>query len=162
MSEKLDFRTPFNSQHVKGSQTLLKSARQQFYRLLSSLRRKWSWKISLLLIFKVLGLFLCTLSADDKYSLPNSENLRQPIQMYFSQNPKNFSRSFYSISKIYIKSWIFLKKRWCSYLQTGKNVVRKMSNKTRFRTPFDSQHPQGLQQLLKSVGQHFYHTLPLF
>ena len=58
MSKKHHFRTPFNSQHVKGSQTLLKSARQHFYHFLPSLWSdgiKFSWKVFLLLIFEILG-----------------------------------------------------------------------------------------------------------
>ena len=42
-------------------------------------------------------------------------------------------------------------------LRTAKDVVRKMVKKPRFRTPFDSQHTKGCQNLLKSGRQHFYH-----
>ena len=35
----------------------------------------------LLVISDTLGLFAITLTADDKYSLRNSENLRQPIEI---------------------------------------------------------------------------------
>ena len=41
-------------------------------------------------------------------------------------------------------------------LETAKNVVRKMSKKPRFKTPFDSQHPKGYQTLLRSAAKHFY------
>ena len=37
-------------------------------------------------------LFVKTLTADDKYSLRNSENLRQPIKMQLSKNLKTFSQ----------------------------------------------------------------------
>ena len=37
--------------------------------------------MSLLVISKILGLFVNALTADDKYSLRNSEDLQQPIQM---------------------------------------------------------------------------------
>ena len=37
ISEKPSLRTSFSSQHVKGSQTLLKSARKNFYHINSSL-----------------------------------------------------------------------------------------------------------------------------
>ena len=33
MSEKPCLRTPFDSQHIKGSQTLVKPAREQFYHI---------------------------------------------------------------------------------------------------------------------------------
>ena len=40
-----------------------------------------SWKKSLLMIKKILGLFVNTLIADGKYSLPKQANLTQRIQM---------------------------------------------------------------------------------
>ena len=36
---------------------------------------------SLLVIWKILGLFVNTLTADDKHSLINRENLTEPIRM---------------------------------------------------------------------------------
>ena len=42
-------------------------------------------------------------------------------------------------------------------LETAKNVVGKISKKTRFKTPFDSQHVKGSQTLFKSATKHFYH-----
>ena len=42
-------------------------------------------------------------------------------------------------------------------LETAKNVVRKMSKKIRFKTPFDSQHDKGFQTLRNSSAKHFYH-----
>ena len=41
-----------------------------------------------------LGFFLKTLSADGKYSLRNSGNLLQPIQMILSKNLTTFSQYF--------------------------------------------------------------------
>ena len=52
------------------------------------------WKKSLLVIFKILGLFVNTLTADDKDSLLNRDNLTQPIQMQLSQKQKTFSQFF--------------------------------------------------------------------
>ena len=37
------------------------------------------------MISETLGLFLNTLTADDKHSLLNGENLRQPIQMQLTR-----------------------------------------------------------------------------
>ena len=39
-------------------------------------------------------MFVKTLTADDKYSLPNSENLQKTIKMQLSKILKTFSRSF--------------------------------------------------------------------
>ena len=73
------FRTRFGSQCVNGFQTLLKSARRLFYLIISSTLDKLSWKASFRAIFKILGLFINTLTADGKYSLHNRENFPQPI-----------------------------------------------------------------------------------
>ena len=41
--------------------------------------------MSHLVTSEVLGLFVKTMTADDKYSLPNSKSLEQPTQMQLSQ-----------------------------------------------------------------------------
>ena len=56
ISEKPRFGTPFNSQDVKGSQTLVKSAWQHFYQIFPSLLEKLSRKMSPLVICELLGL----------------------------------------------------------------------------------------------------------
>ena len=76
-------------------------------------------------ILKISRLFLNTLSADDKYSLLNRENLTQPIQIQFSQKEIIFSLIFLCICEIYIKFWTFSKIKddtdsWC--------ILRKYGN----------------------------------
>ena len=66
ISKKHCFRTSFDSQLVKGSQTLLKSVREHFYHIFSSLWGKINWEINLLLICQILGVFFDTLAADGK------------------------------------------------------------------------------------------------
>ena len=56
---------------VKGSQTLVKSAWEQFYDIFSSLWGKLIWKMFLLVIWDILGLFVKILIADDKYPFRN-------------------------------------------------------------------------------------------
>ena len=51
---------------------------------------KFSFKKSLLVIFKSLRLFVKTMSDVDMCSLPNRDNLMQPIHMQFSQKLKSF------------------------------------------------------------------------
>ena len=46
------------------------------------------------MISEILGLFINTLTADEKYSLCNSENLRKPVQMRLSKKQKNLSEFF--------------------------------------------------------------------
>ena len=45
------------------------------------------------------GLFVNTLTADDRYSPQNSENFAQQIQMKLSQKPKTFSRLYIDFLK---------------------------------------------------------------
>ena len=97
-----------------------------------------SWKKSLLAIRKILGLFVNTMTADDKHSLLNRDNLTQPIRMQLCQKRKTFSDFFSAFSKSRLNfehfqtnmtliAYIFRK------LQTAKDVVRQMSKKLRFR-----------------------------
>ena len=53
----------------------MKSEGQRQYEIYWSLGRQLSWEKSLLVIDKILGLFVNTLTAGDKYSLLSSENL---------------------------------------------------------------------------------------
>ena len=46
----------------------------------------------MLVLCKILGLFVNTLTDDDKYSLLYRDNLPQQIQILLSQKPKTFSR----------------------------------------------------------------------
>ena len=48
----------------------------------------------MLVLCKILGLFVNTLSEDDKYCLLYNDNLLQPIQILLSQKQKTFSESF--------------------------------------------------------------------
>ena len=68
-----------------------------------------SWKISLLVTREILGLFVNTSTADEKYSPRNSENLPQPIQMQLSKKLKRFSRVFAAFRK-FTSNKYFLKK----------------------------------------------------
>ena len=50
--------------------------------------------MSLLVLCKILRLFVNILTVDDRYSLLNRDNLRQPIQIIVSQKQKFFSQFF--------------------------------------------------------------------
>ena len=41
-------------------------------------------------------------------------------------------------------------------VQTVKNLVRPLSKKHRFRTPFDTQHVKGPQTLVKFAREYFH------
>ena len=60
-------------------------------------------------------MFVNILTADDKYSLLNRDNLRQPIQMQLSQKQKKFFSQFLSaFSKSILNFEHFQEKRWPS------------------------------------------------
>ena len=90
MSKKLGFTGPFDKQHGKADQTLVKSKRHHFYQIYRSLWRQVSWKKSLLVLYKVLTMFVNILTADDKHFLVNRDNLRQPIHTQLSQKKVYF------------------------------------------------------------------------
>ena len=84
---------------------------------------------SLLVIYKILRLFVNTLTADGKHYLLNRDNLTQPIQMQLSQKQKKFCEIFlaflksilnftHSQSKMAFIAHVFPK------LRAPKNVVR--------------------------------------
>ena len=102
MSKKFRFRTSFNNQHAKRFQSLQKSPAKNFYHTISWLTGKFNCNMSLLVISKILGLFVNILTADDKYSLRNSKNLRQPITMQLFKK-QIFFLNFCCISEISIK-----------------------------------------------------------
>ena len=89
---------------------------------------KLIWKMSLLVICEILGLFVNIVNADDKYSLLSSENLPQPFQTQLSNKYSfflNFLLHFYNFHQalIILKikapliAYVFLK------LETAKDVV---------------------------------------
>ena len=59
---------------------------------------------------KILGLFVNTLSEDDKYCLLYNDNLLQPIQILLSQKQKTFSEFFSGFLKSTLNFEHFQKK----------------------------------------------------
>ena len=123
MSKNPGFRTPFDSQHAKGSKRLLKIARKHFYYNFS-----WLWeekrKVSLLEIFEILGLFVNTLTADDEYSLCKSENLPPQLKYNFLTNKKLFPNllfHFWNLHQI-LKYFLFFVASLFVTLRTVKDV----------------------------------------
>ena len=107
-------------------------------------------------------MFVNTLTADDKYSLLNRDNLTQPIRTPLSQKHTAFSQFFLATSKSTLNFEHFQKKMTLiadlfPKLRTPKNVVRYMSKKSCFKVPFDRQHGKRVQTLLRSEPQHRYH-----
>ena len=78
---------------------LLKSDVTCLYHTYWSRWRQLSWKESLLVIWKLLALFVNTLTANDKYSLLIKDNLTQPIQTQLSKKQKTLSLFFSAFLK---------------------------------------------------------------
>ena len=107
ISKKAHFRTPFDSQHIKGSQISVKSAWHHFYLNSPSLWAILIWKMSLSVIWEILGA-----TVDDKYPFRNCENLPLSIQMQLS-NEKTFSQ-FLVPFLAFISSYTAFETRWSS------------------------------------------------
>ena len=70
---------------------MLKSARHHYYPLFSSIQGKLSCKNSPSVWYEILRLFVNALTADDKYSGTNMQNLLQHFQTPLSRKQKTFS-----------------------------------------------------------------------
>ena len=104
MPKKFRFRGPFEKQHGKRAQALLKFASQHFDYTHWSLPSQLNLKKSLLLTCQILGLLLNTLAADEKYPVLNRDNLTIPIHIQLSQKQITFSQFLAAILK---SSWNF-------------------------------------------------------
>ena len=83
----------------------------------------------MLVLCKILGLFVNTLSEDDKYCVLYRDNLTQPIQILLSQKQKNFSEFFSPFFKTTLNFERFQKKMTLiadvfPKLPSAKKVIR--------------------------------------
>ena len=145
LCEKRRFRTPFDSQHVKVSLILTKSPREHFYHVFSSFLGKLIWKMSPLMLGKILGVFVNTYTADGKYPVQYCENLQFPIPTQLSEKRKTFSQFFVTFPKAtsnfkHFGNRMMVIANVFPILQTLKNFLRPLHKKQLFGTPFESQH----------------------
>ena len=102
-SKQTRFRGTFEIQHRKLPEVLFKSSSQHLYHFQWSLLSQLSWKKSLLLTWKILGLLVNTLASDEKYPALNRDNLTIPMQMQLSQKQKiflHFLLNFWNLNSI--------------------------------------------------------------
>ena len=99
MSRKSRFRTPFDKQHFKHAQTLVRSASHRPYHFHWPLASKLCSKKSLLFTWQTLELLVNTLAGDEKYPVLNRVNLRIPIKIQLSEKQKNCSEFFAAFRK---------------------------------------------------------------
>ena len=106
--------------------------------------------------FEIIGVFVNTLTADDKYPVPDYENLQFLIQMQLSEKHKDFSQFFFPLMesessfKQVFKKEIVIANVFLN-IQTFKYFVGPLSKKRCFRTSFTSQHVKESQTLVKSA-----------
>ena len=124
--KKTRVRTLMESQHVKGSEWVLKSARQYFCHIFLSLWKKISTKISLLVGAEIFRLVGNILTPDEEFSL----SVKGSVQRHqFKLNSlKIKSRSLWFLLHFLIphKIWNTLKKIWASEVISFWNYPLKI------------------------------------
>ena len=91
-SKRSYFSTPFRNQRVNEFETLLKSARHDYFPIFPRIRDKLSLKKSSLVISEIFRLFVNTLTPNDKYSRRNMQIFWQQLHTSLSQKGKTFCR----------------------------------------------------------------------
>ena len=85
------------------------------------------WRESALFKFEILGLIVNRLTADDKYSRRNIQNLTQETQTAISQKQKTFSGIFITYLESITNSGAFVKKVECASLSISEIIDAEKS-----------------------------------
>ena len=110
-----------DGQHLKGSDTLLKSPRQYFCHIYRSIWNEVSSTNSILVVSEILRLFVHILTPDEKYSLSVKASVeRNQLKWIYVKIKKIFS-IFSCNSRICIKFGILWKTRWPSVVNCFQN-----------------------------------------
>ena len=95
MPKKPRVGTLMDSQHIQGSEKILKSARPHFCHIFWSLWKEISSENSVLVVSEFLRLFVNILLPDGKYCLSVKESVyRNHFKCYYIQIKKDFLNSF--------------------------------------------------------------------
>ena len=155
-------KTPFDGQHVKRFQKLVKSSWDHFYHIFSALWREIIWKISPWLKFEIIAFLL-------KHGLPITSILFRIVRICCSllkssylKNKKHFLSFLFHLWNLHQILNIFKKKKILianvfPKLATVKGLVTPVTIQRRLKTSFDSQHVKRFQTLVKSSWEYFYH-----
>ena len=160
MPEISCFRTPFDSQRIHVSKTILKSARQNFYPNFPLTKDKLSYKTSPSVRSEIAVLIVNTLTADHMDSRCHWENFLPHVQTPLSKKRKHFLEfliNFWNLQKIlciFRKNIRFIA-QIIARLLSPKNVVTWITENSCFRIPFQSQRVQVSETMLKSARYHF-------
>ena len=155
-------KTSFDSQHVKGYQTLVKSSWVHFYHIFSSLWVEIIWQIFPWLKFEIIGfllthglsitsiLFLFVRICRSLFKSSSLKNKKHFLGFLFHlwnlhQILNNFKKKNIVIAHLFPK------------LATLRGLVTPLTIQRRLKTSFDSQHVKRYQTLLKSSWEHFHH-----
>ena len=102
-TQKTRIRILMDSQHIKGSETLLKSSPQYFCRILRSLSKKFSSKNSVLAVSEIFKLFVYLLTPDDELSLSvNASVSRNQFKCNYLQIEKYLLNFFLHFLNLYV------------------------------------------------------------
>ena len=107
-------RTLMDSQHVKRSKALPKSAQQSFCQIFWELWKKISSKISMLVVSEISRLFVNILTPNENYSLSIKASVWRNQFKCNYQKSKNICCVFFFISEIYRKFSLLWTKRLVS------------------------------------------------
>ena len=157
MCKKYRFRLPFQKEHGKLLSTHFKFERQHLHHIYWSMSIQLTCKKSLLVIWESFRLFVNIMSAVDKCSLPNRDNLMQLIHMQLSQKLKTFHGFFLALSKSRLNFEHFKKKFTLIVylflrLRPAKSVVRYMCKRPASDYPSKRNMASGSQPCLKLSG----------
>ena len=125
MPEKPYFRTAFGNQPVNEKETLVKSARHNYYPIFPWIWDKLSPKKSVLVRYKILGLFVNTLTAEYTYSRRNMQTLTQQVRTPLSLKQETFSGFFIAFLKSTWNGEHFQKKGESSSLSISEIIDSK-------------------------------------
>ena len=144
-----------DSEHVRGSETLHKSARQYFCHIFWSLWNKMSLKKSFLVVSEILRLFVKILAPNDNHSLSVKASVKHSQFKCNDLKIKKSFLNFFFICKIYIKLAILWKKKksWTLFLFEIIDCQKRgylNAKKPRFRILIDSEYVKGSETLPKS------------
>ena len=156
-------KTPFDSQHLKPFQTLVKSSSEHFYHILSSLWGQKIWKKSPWLKFEIIGFLLTHGLLITSILFRIVRICRSLFKSSSLKSKKHFLGFLFHLWNLHQISNIFQKKEIVIAnvflkLTTVKGLVTPLTIQRCLKRSFDSQHVKRFQTQLKSSWEHFYHN----
>ena len=159
MSKKSCFRGRYHKQHGKRVRARVTSASHGLYHVHRSLSSQLSLKKSLFFTCQILGLLVNTSAADDKYPVPNRDNLTIAIQMELSNKSNTFSQFFAAFLTCRLNFELFLKKILPSDLLYFRNCLLWTRGGKRLKSPV-SENPSTSNIIIVHMhGSNLHHIV---